>query len=59
MPDRPLIIIPADGVVDGVAITIPCDGVGELVVGVVLLLVNIPLGYLCLFMQYSYHDLNW
>jgi hypothetical protein len=47
----PLVVLPADGLVDGVALTVPRDGVGELVVGVLLLLVNLPLLSLCLFMH--------
>jgi hypothetical protein len=66
LPDHPpLVILPADGLVDVVALTTPHvevdEVVGELVIGVVLPtpLVNLPLGSLRLFMHSTYHDLNW
>jgi hypothetical protein len=52
----PLVVLPTEGLVDGVALTVPRDGVGEVVFGVLLPLVNLPLLSLCLFIHSTYHD---
>jgi hypothetical protein len=52
----PLVVLPAEGLDDGVALTVPHDGVGEVVFGVLLPLVNLPLLSLHLFMHPTYHD---
>jgi hypothetical protein len=52
----PLVVLFVDGLVDGVALTIPHDKVGEVVHGVLLPLVNLPLLSLCRIMHPTYHD---
>jgi hypothetical protein len=52
LPDRPpLVTLPTDGLADGVALTVTHDGVVELVVGALLVLVNLPIVSMCLFMH--------
>jgi len=55
----PLVVLPIEGLNDSVSPIVPHDGVGEVVLGVLILLVNLPLLSLSLFMHPTYHDLKW
>ena len=52
----PLVVLPTKVLVDHVSLIVPCDGVGEVVLGVLIPLVNLPLLSLCLFIHSTYHD---
>jgi hypothetical protein len=55
----PLVVLIAERLVDGVALAVPHDGVGEVVFGLLLPLVNPPILSLRLFMHSTYHDFKW
>jgi hypothetical protein len=52
----PLVILPTEWLYDDVSLIVPHDVLCEVMFGVLLSLVNLPLLSICSFMHYTYND---